>query len=702
MSSSKPQQPYRDDDHDADEVNAAFATPTRRSIDSTSTTSLILERIHPDGQHYDDPDALNEKHGAYPESDDEDLDIESGAPHMKPMENKVKRYVYIIAGVLVGGWLLALLVYLGREAYNPGKAAAVNNPITIEQIHTGMWRPRKKGIQWISGESDGLMLVPDGDEGYLEVQDVRNSSYKNILMKHRTINVGDVSVAVSRFWPSPDLKKVLVASHVESHWRHSFYARYFILDVKTQVAEPLVPNKQEEKIALAVWAPTSDAIAYVVDNNIRIREINNQNAPIEVTKDGSKDLFYGIPDWVYEEEVFAGATAMWWSENGKHLAFLRTNETEVPEYPLQYFASRPSGKMPKEGLENYPELDFIKYPKAGAPNPVVDLQFFDLAKKQVFSVDIKNDFPNDDRLITEVVWAGDTQVLIRETNRESDLLRMILIDVSNRSGKVAREVNVAELDGGWFEVSQSTRYIPADASKGRKDPGYIDTIIHDGYDHLAYFSPLDAKDPVLLTKGNWEVVDAPSGIDLNNGLVYFVSTERSSIERHVYSVKLDGTDLKPITNTTQDGFYDVSYSKGGGYALLTYDGPGIPWQKVIGMPAVDAAFIKKIEDNKDLKELSTRYSLPTFHYSTINIDGFDLNVVERRPPNFDENKKYPVIFHVYGGPGSQQVQKTFKIDFQAYMAGGLDYLVVTVDGRGTGFIGRKARVAVRGNLGHWE
>lgn len=224
------------------------------------------------------------------------------------------------------------------------------------------------------------------------------------------------------------------------------------MDVKTQVAEPLVPNKQEEKIALAVWAPTSDAIAYVVDNNIRIREINNQNAPIEVTKDGSKDLFYGIPDWVYEEEVFAGATAMWWSENGKHLAFLRTNETEVPEYPLQYFASRPSGKMPKEGLENYPELDFIKYPKAGAPNPVVDLQFFDLAKKQVFSVDIKNDFPNDDRLITEVVWAGDTQVLIRETNRESDLLRMILIDVSNRSGKVAREVNVAELDGGWFEV----------------------------------------------------------------------------------------------------------------------------------------------------------------------------------------------------------------------------------------------------------
>jgi dipeptidyl aminopeptidase/acylaminoacyl peptidase len=111
----------------------------------------------------------------------------------------------------------------------------------------------------------------------------------------------------------------------------------------------------------------------------------------------------------------------------------------------------------------------------------------------------------------------------------------------------------------------------------------------------------------------------------------------------------------------------------------------------------------------------TSYSLPATLYcvqttdfpisgnhSTISIDGFELNVVERRPPGFDENKKYPVIFHVYGGPGSQTVTKNWNIDFQAYLAGGLDYIVVTVDGRGTGFIGRAARCAVRGNIGYWE
>ena len=238
------------------------------------------------------------------------------------------------------------------------------------------------------------------------------------------------------------------------HWRHSFSANYWLLHVDTQIAEPLVPGNPDQRLSLAVWAPTSDSVAYVTGNNVKIRQLSNDKTTINVTTDGSKDLFYGIPDWVYEEEVFAGASALWWSEDGKHLAFLRTNETNVPEYPLQYFVSRPSGQYPPADLENYPELDFIKYPKAGAPNPIVDLQFFDLSKKEVFSVDIKNDFPDNDRLITEVVWAGSEKVLVRGTNRESDLLRMVVIDVSTRTGKVARELDVAKLDGGWFEVVQ--------------------------------------------------------------------------------------------------------------------------------------------------------------------------------------------------------------------------------------------------------
>lgn len=218
-----------------------------------------------------------------------------------------------------------------------------------------------------------------------------------------------------------------------------------------------MPSEPDGKCSLATWSPKGNAIAFVKGNNLFVRRLDEDltsdyYSVTPVTKDGGTELFYGIPDWVYEEEVFAGNSAMWWSEQGDYLAFLRTNETEVPEYPIQFFIHRPSGETPPPGLENYPELEFIKYPKAGAPNPVVHLRFYDVAKKEDFAVEIEGGFPDDDRLITEVVWVGSQKVLVRETNRESDKMRVVLIDVSTRSGKAVREVDVSELDGGWFEV----------------------------------------------------------------------------------------------------------------------------------------------------------------------------------------------------------------------------------------------------------
>ncbi len=443
-------------------------------------------------------------------------------------------------------------------------------------------------------------------------------------------------------------------------------------------------------------------MAFVRDNNLFLRNLPDGEV-IAITEDGGPELFYGVPDWVYEEEVFAGNSAMWWAEDGQYIAFLRTNETMVPEYPIQYFVSRPSGERPPKELENYPEVREIKYPKAGAPNPVVDLQFYDVVRNEVFSVDVEGDFPNDDRLITEVIWAGSTgKVLVRETNRESDILRVVLIDVKTRTGKAVRTVNVNALDHGWFEVTHETRYIPADPGRGRPQDGYVDQVIHEGYDHLAYFSPLDNPQPVLLTSGSWEVVSAPSAVDLVNNVVYFVGTRESPIQRHIYSVKLDGSSLTAVTDTSKEGYYEVSFSKGAGYALLSYNGPEVPWQEVISTPSNPLDYTHVVEENKQLDDVIARTAMPEYIYSNVTIDGFTLQVVERRPPHFDPRKQYPVLFHLYGGPGSQTVTKKWTVDFQAYVASNLGYIVVTVDGRGTGFMGRTARCIIRGNIGYYE
>ncbi|KAI9722607.1 MAG: hypothetical protein M1812_001538 [Candelaria pacifica] len=713
------------------EASSRGSRVSTESGSSASTTSLILERIN-ENNDYSDHEGLkrpqsrelDSKPGAGRDLDDKDdyYDVEEGSfpRHAgRSLGHKTRRVLWILGAVFVGLWVFALVAFISRQhssSHSHDAAATASGgsgkKVTIDQVLGGQWRARSHGISWIEGPNgeDGLLLEKSDNEAsdYLVVEDIRSrndtmdSMDSRILMKRKAFNVGGRLVTPKEVWPSRDLTQVLIASDVERNWRHSSTGKYWIFDVATQSGQALDPINPEGRIQLASWSPKSDAIIFTRDNNLFLRKLSSTTVA-QVTKDGGTELFYGVPDWVYEEEVFSGNSATWWAGDGKFVAFLRTNESTVPEYPIQYFLSRPSGKKPNPGEENYPEVREIKYPKAGAPNPVVHLQFYDVDKSEVFSVDIEGDFSDPDRLVTEVIWAGSSgKVLVRETNRESDFLKVVLIDVKARNGKVVRTNDVNALDGGWFEVSEDTIYIPADPLNQRQHDGYIDTIIHEGYDHLAYFTPLENPTPVLLTSGPWEVVKAPSAVDLTQNIVYFISTKEAPIQRHLYSVKLDGSDLQPVTDTSTQGYYGASFSKGAGYTLLSYSGPDIPWQKVISTPSNKKQYENVIEKNEGLAKLAAEHELPIEIYQNVTIDGFTLQVVERRPPHFDKNKKYPVLFHLYGGPGSQTVDKKFNVDFQAYVAANLGYIVVTVDGRGTGFIGREARCIIRGNIGHYE
>lgn len=718
--------PYTDEEQmnpSAEEIlDVDRGRPSLDSVTSASTTSIALERLNlaaqtTESKHYPGTDGFHSKEEIY----DEELNFLPFGDS-RPVEKKTQRVLWSLGALCLVGWLLAFILFASLQSYknrsslphNPAATVSKGSgkPVTLDQVLQGQWRGREHQITWIKGAQgeDGLLVEKEGGSGrdYLVVEDVRRiKSDANFfdsvtLMKQGAFKVGKDQVYPSKVWPSQDLKKVLVMSSEQHNWRHSYTGYYWIFDVATQQAQALDPSKPDARIQLATWSPQSDAVVFTRGNNMFLRKLSSEEV-IQITQDGGDELFYGVPDWVYEEEVFQDNSATWWSEDGNYIAFLRSNDSAVPEYPIQYFVSRPSGQHPPPGQENYPEVRQIKYPKAGAPNPVVDLLFYDVSKKEVFKVDTDSDIPDEIRLITEVVWAGkDGKVLVRETNRESDVLKVVLINVQDRSGKVVRTLDVKALDGGWFEVSEETRFIPSDPANGRPHSGYVDTVIHDGYDHLAYFTPLDNPDPIHLTIGKWEVVEAPSAIDLKKNLVYFIATKESSIQRHVYSVKLDGTELQPITDTSIEGYFDVSFSTGGGYALLTYKGPDIPWQKVISTPSNSDNFENLIEDNQAIAKLAAETEIPIEIYQTVRLGGFDLNVVERRPPHFDESKMYPVVFFLYGGPMSQTVDKKFSVDFQSYLASNLGYIVVTVDGRGTGFLGREARCIIRGHIGYFE
>ncbi|KAK0656729.1 dipeptidyl peptidase IV N-terminal region-domain-containing protein [Cercophora newfieldiana] len=713
---------------------------SHESDSSVSTTSLVFERIEERLAAKEAKDARDDFDDSDPLRDDplnDDLETgpflgngsasprvdKDGAGGSKYMDRRMKRILLVVSGLIVAAWVAGFFVYIATKSYKSASqfehdpqatvSRGTGKQVTLDQVQSGMWYPRRHSISWIAGPEgeDGLLLVKDGfGKDFLVVEDVRAQSTDaatipgilstKSLIKSRTFEYNSKTYVPDRVFPSKDLQKVLVATDLESNWRHSYSAIYWIFDVKTQSVEPLVPSEPAARVQLAQWSPTSDAIVLTMGNDMFLRKLGSDKV-IQITTDGGSEVFNGVPDWVYEEEVFSGASATWYSDDGNFIAFLRTNETGVPEYPIEYFVSRPSGSTPNPGEESYPETRMIKYPKAGAHNPIVELKFYDVVLGQVFSVDVTGSFEDEDRLITDVTWAGH-RVIVKETNRVSDILRVVLVDVSARTGSAVRTVNVKAIDGGWFEISHNTKYIPADATKGRAEDGYIDSVIHDDGDHLAYFTPLDNPQPIMLTSGNWEVVDAPSAVDLNRNIVYFVATKESSIQRHVYQVKLTGGDITPVSDTSSEGYYGVSFSTGTGYALLTYNGPDIPWQKVLSTPANPNKFEQVIEKNDQLREDAKKHELPIKIYGTINVDGVELNYVERRPPHFDEKKIYPVLFQQYSGPGSQQVDKRFSVDFQSYIAAGLGYVCVTVDGRGTGYIGRKNRVITRGDLGHWE
>ncbi|GFF33566.1 probable dipeptidyl-aminopeptidase B [Aspergillus lentulus] len=725
-----------DDHEETSEVPPMTRSRSVSAASQTSTdSSLSTESLFPGEQKpFPNANGTMALAGEDPYRDLEDGEVEQSEPFLASSKKaasgggRARRIFWILVLLCLGGWLLAFVLFLtggranyqtasdalqahGADSASGGTSTSSGKPVTLQQVLTGQWNPRYHAIAWVAGPNneDGLLVEKGGDEkqGYLRVDDIRSRKGNDtgreskVLMRKPIVHVDGKAILPSDVWPSPDLKKVLLISEQQKNWRHSFTGKYWVLDVDSQTAQPLDPSAPDGRVQLALWSPASDAVVFIRDNNLYLRRLSSDRV-VTITKDGGENLFYGVPDWVCEEEVISGNSATWWSNDAKYIAFFRTNETSVPEFPVQYYISRPSGKKPLPGLENYPDVREIKYPKPGAPNPVVHLQFYDVEKNEVFSVEVADDFADDDRIIIQILWASEGKVLVRSTNRESDILKVYLIDTKSRTGKLVRSEDVAGLDGGWVEPSQSTRFIPADPDNGRPHDGYIDTVPYNGYDHLAYFAPLDNPNAVMLTSGEWEVVDAPAAVDLQRGLVYFVATREAPTQRHVYRVQLDGSNLKPLTDTSKPGYYDVSFSHGTGYALLTYKGPSIPWQAIINTQGDGITYEDRIEENPQLTKMVETYALPTEIYQNVTVDGYTLQLVERRPPHFNPAKKYPVLFYLYGGPGSQTVDRKFTVDFQSYVASSLGYIVVTVDGRGTGFIGRKARSIVRGNLGFYE
>jgi dipeptidyl-peptidase-4 len=349
----------------------------------------------------------------------------------------------------------------------------------------------------------------------------------------------------------------------------------------------------------------------------------------------------------------------------------------------------------------YPEFLDLRYPKVGETNPTATLHLLSLSDLASGPKKVEyGSFAANDLIIGEVAWVTEdhSSLIFRTYNRVQDQEKLILVDTATLSAKVVRE-RVA--DPGWIENNIAITYVG--------NGTYLDLSDASGYQHI-YLYRIDSSTPTAVTSGDWEVTGILS-VDAEGRKVYYQSTEHASNERHVYSVNFDGTGKTALVDDKVEGYWTASFSAGGGYYILSYNGPNIPYQELFSSKASNSTngttvAIKTINDNAALATKLAAYTLPKVTWSTIDHpDGYSFNVMERLPAKFDPSKKYPVIFDPYGGPNSQQTGKTFRqVDFRAYLASDpeLEYIVLSVDNRGTGYKGRDFRNPVTQQLGKLE
>lgn len=586
----------------------------------------------------------------------------------------------------------------------PSLYSGDKTPLTFAAVRNGTFAPLFNTIQWI--QTPDSLTADSGDyitvhNGVYTLKSLLHPANDTVLFDvGNTIAYAGTNYTIDTVEFSDNLQLALVGCNKVHNWRHSTFGAYFVFDVSTRGLRPVVDNiVLLSSIALAKWSPDSTKVAYVLHNNVYVLDVATFNTT-QVTFDGGAQIFYGKPDWVYEEEVFESDSALWWSPASTHVMLLRSNDTSVPVYSIPYFAQ--NAPLNESA---YPLVKDLKYPKAGYPNPIVDILVYDVKADKLLQMAPSDAFYNDqdisnnDRLITQVTWVGPSQAMVRVTNRESDLLKMFLVSCSTSVSSHVARFEDARGTNEWFEITHNMLYVPK--SESRDNDGYIDVVGIDGYDHLAYFSPANSSEPkYVLTSGAWEVVDGPAAYDFVTDKVYFLSTEKSTIERHLYSVNLDGTNKTAVTDVSQEAWFDASFSKGARYLLLTYNGPDVPYQKLIDLHTNKQDVFTS---NVKLKETLKDYEIPATNYGNVTLEnGVTVNFKENLPLNFDPANKYPLLFFVYGGPGSQLVNKMFSMSFSAIISAELNAVVVTVDGRGTGFKGKEFRNVVHDNLGHFE
>ena len=397
----------------------------------------------------------------------------------------------------------------------------------------------------------------------------------------------------------------------------------YYYDFGTDEASRLTRSPEPE--SEVSFSPNGAFVAFVRDHDLHVVDISHRRE-YALTADGSAKVRNGLLDWVYQEEIYGRGDfkGYWWSPDSTQVAYLQLNDIEVPEFTIV------------DHIAYHPEVETWDYPKAGDPNPEVRLGVVPALGGDTTWIDLARYAPSQP-LVVSVGWSPNgREVVFQIQDREQTWLDLDIASPGGETTRVLRETTEA-----WVNVNGPPTWL--------EDGSFLWLSERTGWRHL-YHLRRDGTVVSQVTDGLWEVREL-HGVDEDAGWVYFSGTQRSPIGSDVYRVRLDGSGLTRLS--AADGTHRARFNPSLTSYLDTWSDIETPPSR--RLHAADGSQTRVIDANDTTSLGQYRLSAPEL-LQVVNRDGFEMEALMIKPPDFDPSRRYPVYQHVYGGPHVQRVR----------------------------------------------
>ena len=573
--------------------------------------------------------------------------------------------------------LAALAVALTSPLW--AQSSAPLKPLTIEAIYApgGLGGRAPETLEW---SPDGAKLTfvqrdDQGDHGELWYVDAATAEKKVLVSAAKLASLAPDYNKVKDEREKERLTRYHVAAYLwapdSKHLIFDSQGQLWLFDLASSTAVQF--TSASDPSGDPKFSPDGARVSYVRKHNLYVRSVSGVNEK-QLTKDTKDDLFNGDIDWVYAEEL-AVRSNYFWSPNSKEIVFLHMDETKVPTYPIANL------------IPTHPTVDNEKYPKVGDPNPVVKLGIVDADKGKIRWLSLSSD---PEAYIPRFGWVRDGIVWAEVLNRDQDKMDLYFADAkSGKSTKVLTET----APGAWINVNDDFRIL-------KSGDRFLWSSWRDGHTHL-YLYTFDKQNPLAaeakldrqLTQGDFEVL-AVEGLDEAAATVFFSSDKDDPRQRHIFSVKLDGTGFQQLTQG--EGMFSANFSEDGKHYQQTFAGPQTSPR--MSLCTVGAACAPVWQARDEVAEYGLR--APKFLEFKAD-DGATLYARLLLPPQPPADGRIPLIVNIYGGPAGQTVLKAPSSPFDEILAR-QGFAIFSVDNRGTPGRDRKFQTAIRHEFGALE